>query len=111
MYSLKQFLKRSPSEIATGVIVLVNLGSLVSLYDISKDAVSGLNIALVTVLGLFYINKTTVNADSLSELKQAQDESFIFGTEMAAPVVGQAESVTVNESTGDRPLRAAVKKG
>lgn len=79
MYSVKELLKRSPSEIATGVITLVDLAAIIDWIDMTKDQLAALNIALVTVLSLFYIKATTTNTAKLEELKTTQDAAFLYG--------------------------------
>lgn len=96
MYDPRELLRRSPSEIATSVTVLLNVAVLTGLLEISKDAVAGVNIAVATVLGLFYVKSQTVSTAKLAEVKSAQDDAFMFGATVAAPLVGQADSVNVS---------------
>lgn len=79
MYSIKEFFKRSPSEISTGIITLVDLGAILDIIELTKDQLAALNIALVTVLGLFYVKATTTNTAKLEDLKTEQDAAFLFG--------------------------------
>lgn len=98
MFSVKEILKKSPAEIATGVVTLVDLAAILDIIDVSKDQIAALNIALVTVLTLFYVKSNTTNTAKLDELKVAQDDAFMFGATVAAPVVGHAETVTVQDN-------------
>lgn len=79
MYSIKEFFKRSPSEISTGVITLVDLGAILDIIELTKDQLAALNIALVTVLGLFYVKATTTNTAKLVEVQEAVQQAALAG--------------------------------
>lgn len=67
MYKVKNLLSKSPITISTAIIAVVNFALIMDWVDLSADAVSALNIALVAVLGLF-VSSTTANKAVLEEL-------------------------------------------
>lgn len=75
MYDPREILKRSPADIAGAVIVLLNVLVLTKVIEISTEALGGINIAIVTVLTLFYVKPSTISRTNLQSLQDAVDEA------------------------------------
>ena len=67
MYQIKNLFDKSPIAISTAIVAVVNVLLITDVVDLTADAVSALNVALIAVLGLFVSNKTA-NKAVLDEL-------------------------------------------
>lgn len=70
MYSLKSVLDKQPVAIAAAVIAVLNAFVIAGTVTLNAQSVSGINVALVAVLGLFVGNRTA-NKAVLNELADA----------------------------------------
>lgn len=67
LYAIRNLLDKNPTQISAAVMAIVNLPILATWWTPPAAAVSGLNVALVLVLGLFVVTRT-VNGAKLAEL-------------------------------------------
>ncbi len=70
LYGLRNAMNKSPIQITTTVISVVNLGIIMDWYALTGDQVAGLNTALLAVLALFIASKTS-NDQVLREMSEA----------------------------------------
>lgn len=76
LYGLRNAMNKSPIQITTTVISVVNLGIIMDWYALTGDQVAGLNTALLAVLALFIASKTS-NDQVLKEMADATVETGI----------------------------------
>lgn len=93
-YSLKELGNRNPVQISGAVMTLVNLPIIGQVWHPEPEFVSGLNIALVAVLGLFVVAKT-VNTAKLEEagaiVEDVAAEAAAGGFDDAVALAGAIE--------------------
>lgn len=71
LYNLKNVWNKSPIQLTVSVIAVVNFANIMNWLTMTGDQISGLNMALVAVLGLFIADKTSNDA-VLQEMADSQ---------------------------------------
>lgn len=93
-YSVKNLLDKNPAQVSAVVMAGVNLPILAGTWDPSVEFVSGLNLFVGSVLGLFFVSKT-VNRAGLEEVDTsvglAWDEGEKIGFDDAVVLAHEVE--------------------
>lgn len=94
MYRLGNIFDKNPIQISGAVMAVVNLPIIGQVWTPDPALVSGINTALVAVLGLFIVSKTT-NSKALEEVDgavvAAHEEGLAGGFDDAVALAGAIE--------------------
>lgn len=106
MYSLKNLFTKNPIQISGAVVTVLNALVLMEVWTPSTKVISGINVALISVLGLFVVSNT-VNAAKLGEYQDDTLAAIQLGRDLQTEKVSQATTKKVAKAVTKKTVHDA----